>query len=209
MTRNLFKILPLFLLLLSCENQNEKTQVADSSHTISADESKNSTSSKKYDIHNSSKLELVNLGVTIDDFKSMYSQFDIINEPLYEYGIDSEDSGYTVVKGDKKILFVWTMQGSNLITGIEVLSDDFTMKDGVQVGMSVEDFKKLYPSLKVYIDQLDYDSELIMVEGLNYHPIIKTSDSTRIALYENPQSSSYSTDIIRPHKKIDVITIRK
>ena len=164
---------------------------------------------KFIEVDDSSRLMLVNIGDPISRIDTIYTDQKIIKEPLYTYGIDSESLGHTVINNNEKSLFIWTMDNSDPIAGIEILNDDIIIEPGVKVGMSLNDFSKIYPDFKIYLDALDYDSEFLQVENLGYSLIFETSDTNRVAKYETPQSVQYSTVINRYNAKIDRISIEK
>ena len=151
------------------------------------------------------KMDKIYIGMTIQEMKDIYSNAEFIEEPLYRYGVDSEDPGITVTQNGEKLFFVWTMQNENKIHGITILSDKIQIDNGIHVGMTLEDFLKRHPDQNLRMDELSQeDYEYIHVPVLDYQVEFWTNDSTRVATYSKPDLIYIS--IRRPEAKIDRIS---
>jgi hypothetical protein len=153
-------------------------------------------------------VDKIYIGMTISEMKNLYSNAEFIEEPLYLYGVDSENSGIKVVQNGDKLFFVWTMQNENTIKGITILTDKIHIDDGIHVGMTLEEFLKKHPDHDLKIDELSQeDFEYIHIPKLDYTIEFWTSDSNRVANYSNPDNKFIS--IRRPQAKIDRISLIK
>lgn len=152
-------------------------------------------------------VDKIHIGMTIQEMKNLYADFEFKEEPLFNYGIDSEENGITVINEGISLFFVWTMQGNDTITGIEILSDKIIIDNGVHIGMTFEDFIKKYPKSKIAIDELTMDYEYIHVPGLDYRVDFLTTDSTRVAEFNYSTTEPTFISIKRPKTKIGRISI--
>jgi hypothetical protein len=168
----------------------------------------NSRSNSKIRSNQSIKVDKIYIGMTIQEMKGIYSNAEFIEEPLYLYGVDSEEPGITVVQNGEKMFFVWTMQNENTIHGISILSDKIQIDDGIHVGMTLEEFLKKHPGHELRMDELSQkDFEYIHIPELNYYVEFWTTDSTRVANYSKPDLNFIS--IKQPQAKIDRISLTK
>jgi hypothetical protein len=171
------------LLILSCSNRE------------------NSKSKKTRSI----VVDKIHIGMTIQEVKDLYKDSEFIEEPLYEYGIDSEDKGLTVIENGEKLFFVWTMQDEVKIHGISIISRRIQIDNGIHVGMKLEDFLKKHPNENLRMDELTNEYEYIYVPDPGYSVEFLTTDTTRAAIYTEPDLEYIS--IRRTNATIDRISL--
>jgi hypothetical protein len=152
-------------------------------------------------------VDKIHIGMTIQEMKSIYNKAEFINEPLYEYGIDSEEKGIMVKVNGEALFFVWTMQGNDTIHGIAIVSKKIFIDKDVHVGMTLEDFHNKYPKSKLAIDELTLDYEYIHIPVPDYRVEFLTTDSTRAADYDYSKSEPEFISIKRPKTVIDRISL--
>ncbi len=155
------------------------------------------------------QVDRIHIGMTIQDMKALYNGAGLVEEPLFKYGIDSENDGIRVTVNGESLFFVWTLQGNDTIHGIEIISQNIIIDNDVHVGMTLEDFLNKYPDYRPSVDELTLDSEYILVPGLNYRVEFLTRDSTRVADYNYSATEPEFISIKRPTAKIDRISIFK
>ncbi len=144
--------------------------------------------------------------MTIQEMKEIYSNAEFIDEPLFLYGVDSEEPGIAVVINGEKMFFVWTLQNENTIHGITILSDKIQIDDGVHVGMTLEEFLIKHPGHELRMDELsEEDFEYIHIPEHDYMVQFWTTDSNRVGNYSKPNLIFIS--INRPNARIDRISL--
>lgn len=154
-------------------------------------------------------VDKIHIGMTIQYMKAMYIGAEFIEEPLFRYGIDSENNGIRVTENGENLFFVWTMEENDTINGIEIISQDIIIDNDVHVGITLEDFLKKYPDSRPSIDELSMSSEYILVPGLDYSVQFLTTESTRVADYNYSATEPEFIAIKRPTAKIDRISVFK
>jgi hypothetical protein len=112
-------------------------------------------------------ISLVQNGISIQEFKKQIKSGEYISEPLSNYGIDSENSGWTFIKNDKKILFIWSKQNSNFIEEIVTLSPSLLVDD-ISVGNTLNAFLKRYPNAEIKVDVVNYEYQYAATQKENY-----------------------------------------
>ncbi|PVY35591.1 hypothetical protein C8E01_1353 [Pontibacter virosus] len=147
------------------------------------------------------------LGMPIEEFKRVYKEGKFIEEPVHEYGVDGESMGLKVVENGEPVLFVWTFEGDDKVSGITVLSPKVTVDSTIYVGATASDFFKRNPSAEFEVHMIDERFELGYVKGKNYTVEFLTTDSTRVGNYEYGDSQPKFLRLKRPDAKIDRITI--
>ncbi len=152
-------------------------------------------------------VDKIHIGMTIQEMKALYAEADFIEEPLFNYDIDSEEKGITVRNAGESLFFVWTLQGNDTITGIEIISDRIIIDRDVHVGMTLEDFLKKYPKSKLAVDELTLDYEYIHIPNLDYRVDFLTTDSTRAAEFDYSTPEPTFISIKRPQTLISRISI--
>ena len=154
-------------------------------------------------------VDKIHIGMTIQDMKALYNSAELIEEPLFKYGIDSENNGIKVTVNGESLFFVWTLQDNDTINGIEIISQTIIIDNDVHVGMTLENFLEKYPNSTLSIDELSLESEYILVPSLDYRVEFLTTESTRVADYDYSKTEPEFISIKRPMAKIDRISIAK
>jgi hypothetical protein len=155
------------------------------------------------------KVDKIHIGMTIQEMKSLYPGADFIEEPLFKYGVDSENNGIKVAVNGESLFFIWTLEDNDTINGIEILSQNIAIDHDVHVGMTLEDFLRKYPDSKLAFDELSLDYEYIQVPGLDYRVEFLTTETTRVADYNYSGNEPEFVSIKRPAAKIDRISVFK
>jgi hypothetical protein len=155
------------------------------------------------------KADKIHIGMTIQEMKSLYTGAEFIEEPLFKYGVDSENNGIKVAVNGESLFFIWTLEDNDTINGIEILSQNIVIDHDVHVGMTLEDFLKKYPTSKLSFDELSSDYEYILVPDLDYRVEFLTTESNRVADYNYSKSEPEFISVKRPTAKIDRISIIK
>jgi hypothetical protein len=155
------------------------------------------------------KVDKIHIGMTLHEMKSLYPGAEFIEEPLFKYGVDSENNGIKVAVNEESLFFIWTLEDNDTINGIEILSQNIVIDHDVHVGMTLEDFLRKYPDSKLAFDELSSDYEFIQVPGPDYRVEFLTTDSTRVANYNYSGTEPEFISVKRPAAKIDRISIMK
>ena len=149
-------------------------------------------------------IELVQNGITVTELRNSTKNGEFIKEPLYKYGIDSEDFGLTYIKNGEKIFFIWTKYDSDLIHEIILLDNSLTI-DNISVGKSFNDFLKTNPNSTIELDVVNSEYEYAESDNGEYFVEFLTQDN-KVAEYNNDNSCKR---IINGNAKIDRIRIHK
>lgn len=145
--------------------------------------------------------------MSISDLKKKYHDAQFSEEPMFNYGIDSESNGILIEKHGDKLFFVWTLHGIDQIHGVTILSKSMTFKDGVHVGMNLKSFLNKYPRATAKIDMTQEDYEYLISPEIIYIPEFISTDSTRIARYDHNQPEPEFIKFKNLEAKIDRITL--
>lgn len=155
-----------------------------------------------------SSIDKAYIGMEIKELKIAYSNCNFSEIPLYEFGIDSENTGLLIKKKNKPILFVWTMQGDSTIAGIFCLTDEFETGNKIKVGLSVKDLLVLYPNCSLSRDCLEMAQEYTELKDIGVTVEFVTNEENRVGKYRNDDCNE-ETKILDTKRKIDRIEIRK
>jgi hypothetical protein len=147
------------------------------------------------------------VGMSLAKLRQVYKDLEFVKEPLFMYGVDSDEKGWLLKKDHKPFLFVWTQEGSENIHSITILSDEITVDGNVYVGMSMGDYFKKYPKAKLGIDAISYDIEFAYVENAQYRVECLTTDSSRIGVYNMNEPEPEFIKLLKPEAKIERITV--
>jgi hypothetical protein len=140
--------------------------------------------------------------------KSEYKSAHFVEEPVYEYGIEGTSMGMTIVQNEERLFFVWTMEESNIIHGITIITPTIKIDGNVKVGMTLSEFLKKYPNNKLAIDMSDNDIEFSYVQDMKYRIEFLTTESTRIGEYDFKVGEPEFKRVVLPNSKIDRISIK-
>jgi hypothetical protein len=155
------------------------------------------------------KVDKIHIGMTIQEMKSLYPGAEFIEEPLFKYGVDSENNGIKVAVNGASLFFIWTLEDNDTINGIGILSQNIVIDHDVHVGMTLGDFLRKYPDSKLSFDELSLDYEYIQVPGLDYRVEFLTTETTRVADYNYSGTEPEFISVKRPAAKIDRISVSK
>ena len=61
--------------------------------------------------------------------------------------------GYSIYKENNEIINIWSKHQDSKIGFIKVLSPNYKSEKGLHVGQDVEDIKKIYPNIKLILDE--------------------------------------------------------
>lgn len=150
------------------------------------------------------------VGMTLTKLKSVYKDLDFVEEPVFFYGVDSEENGLLLNKNNKPFIFVWTKENTDTINGITILSDQITIDDNVRVGITITDFFNKYKNAKLQIDQISNETEFSSVmSNLLYRIEFITADSNRVGEYDMTQAEPEFIKLKRPDAKVERIGVYK
>ena len=155
------------------------------------------------------KVDKIHIGMTIREMKALYPGAEFAEEPLFKYGVDSENDGIKVAINGESLFFVWTLEDNDTINGITILSQSIVIDLDVHVGMTLGDFLKKYPTSKLFIDVLSSDFEYISVQEPGYSVEFRTTESNRVADYNYSESEPEFISVKRSSAKIDRISVNK
>ena len=147
--------------------------------------------------------EFLNLN-TVEKIKEQFPECDFKEATRYNYGDDEEGTGYEVWR-DSELLFFFTENTSQQITGISVISPQFEF-GRISTATTIGEVIKLYPNLKLTIDLIN-DWEYMYVPDLKITLYFKTNDMNRVAKYKFDKKAADMAfrKVIRPETKIDLI----
>ena len=202
--KNPILIVFVLLTLISCVKEKSNKQ-KDKYVEPKIKVEKNTTDIPKEDLE--IKVDKAYIGMSISELKSVYGSAEFIEEPVYEYGIDGDSKGLVVKQNDKRLFFVWTLQGEKKIHGMTILSDSIIIDRNVHVGMTLKSFMVKYPEATVQIDMIDERYEYLNVPRLSYRPEFLTMDSTRVASYDYEQPEPEFKNIKKPEARIERISV--
>ncbi len=199
----------LFLIAFICTSclqetpQNNTYTKADSSKISALQDT--ITVDKKYD---TVFVDKTYVGMTLTKLKSIYKDLEFKEEPMFFYGVDSEENGWLLNKNRKPFIFVWTQENSDTIKGITILTDEIVVDKDVRIGMTVNDFFNKYKNAQLQIDAISNDTEFgFVMNNLNYRVEFLTKDSNRVGEYDLTQPEPEFIKIKRPNAKIDRIGV--
>lgn len=146
-------------------------------------------------------------GMTMKQLREIYKDLEFTEEPLFAYGVDSEDNGWLLSKNKQPFIFVWSQEKSDTIHSITILSEEIVIDGNVHTGMTMGDFFRKYPSATLGIDEISYDTEYAFVPGKNYSALCLTTDSTRIGAYNFSEGGPEFIKLKQPQARIQRIAI--
>jgi hypothetical protein len=149
-------------------------------------------------------VELIQNGISIENFRAKIGIENFINEPLSKYGIDSEKDGLTLMRNGKAIFFIWSKQDAREVSEIIILDESISI-DNLCVGKTFNDFLKINPNSVIELDALNSEYEYSISKNGNY---------TVEFIYEKTKIGAYNDDftlkkILNKEVKIDRIRISK
>lgn len=149
---------------------------------------------------------LVRIGMPVDSLPKQYPEYEFVEKPVFEFGVDGEASGWLAAKENKPQFFVWTLDGENTVHGIVVLCDRFVTPDGLKVGLTVEEILEKYPEVEIQRDGLDPTMEFINIEAKKITLHFVNPEGEYIGEYDtdNPEETSRSFDLDRRVDRIYV-----
>jgi hypothetical protein len=143
------------------------------------------------------------LGQTIKDFKETFKDYQIKTVPVWNYCVDGGGDGLLVSRNKEELIFVWTMQGSDSIHEIVVMSDKFRTKDGVKPHMTVGQLLKHYPDMSVYLNLL-CEGEFFWDKKNKMTFDFLSNDSTTVGLYKVAGDESKPVDTTKRVTRISI-----
>ncbi|WP_224997037.1 hypothetical protein [Cesiribacter sp. SM1] len=155
------------------------------------------------------KVDKAFIGMTVEELKEAYPNAIFKEEPLYEYGVDSEGTGLLVIENNEPLLFAWTLEDDNKIHSLTVLSPKIKVDSNVHVGMTVQEFLEKYPNSTLAINLIDDRFEFIHIMDKKYSIEFITTDSSRVGNYDFSEAEPEFKSLNRPEATIDRIEILK
>lgn len=150
------------------------------------------------------------VGMTLTKLKSVYKDLEFLEEPVFFYGVDSEENGLLLNKNNKPFIFVWTKENTDTINGITILTDQITIDGNVHVGITISDFFNKYKNAKLQIDQISNETEFSSVmSNLLYRIEFITADSNRVGEYDMTKAEPEFIKLKRPDAKVERIGVYK
>jgi hypothetical protein len=129
-------------------------------------------------------VELVQNGISIENFKTKIGNENFIKEPLSKYGIDSENNGLTLMKNGKAIFFIWSKENEMEISEIIILDESISI-DNLCVGNTFNDFLKKNPESKIELDAMNSEYEYSISKNGNYIAEFITQENRIGEYYED------------------------
>jgi hypothetical protein len=185
----------------SCTHETQKT-VKEIKTNIVIDSSNQKTS------YDTIFVDKTYVGMTLTKLKAIYKNLEFIEEPMFFYGVDSEENGWLLKKDNKPFIFVWTQENSDIINGITILTDQIIIDNNVHIGITVKDFFNKYKNAKLQIDAISNDTEFgYVMNNLNYRVEFLTKDSNRVGEYDLTQAEPEFIKLKRPDAKVERIGV--
>lgn len=150
-------------------------------------------------------LEEIKIGVTTKEVKSLLINYDFINRPIHEYGVDSEEMGLLLKQNSENIVFLFRNYNTDTICAIMILSPKILIDGKVRVGDNVEKLLNEYDNLNFELDVVQEEFEYTNLTDSNFRFEFVTKPKNRVCKYVNYKS----VEIIDKTKTIDRILLRK
>ena len=99
------------------------------------------------------------------------------------YGIDGGYSGILISKANEKLFALWINPDNKKVESIICLSDKYHTKSGIRTGMSINELKKIYPNIKIKVNGLIWNHEMIKIDSENLYLGFFSSKDNRIGKY--------------------------
>ena len=150
-------------------------------------------------------LDEIYIGMTITEVKLKLTDYNFVDRPIYEYGMDSEEKGVLVKIDNDDILFLFKKYGTDSICDIMILSSEILVDGKIKVGDTAEKFLNLYENVKFELDVVQEEFEYAYFPNSNFQIEFITTDENRVCKYDNYKS----IELIDIKRKIDRILVRK
>lgn len=162
-----------------------------------------SYSEENLSMNNIQWIDYFYLGMPIKDFFEK-NKLKVQEKPLFEYGYDSEEIGYEILKEHKPEYFI--VADKNRISSAFILNENISIHN-ISTSCTIKEIFKQFPNSKLNIDLIS-DWEYIYLKKYNLKLIFKTANSNRIGVYEKDFEKG-AIKIQRKYKKIDLIQVTK
>lgn len=143
------------------------------------------------------------LGMPIEEFFDK-NKLKVQEKPLFEYGYDSEEIGYEILKEHKPEYFI--VADENRIVSAFILNENISIHN-ISTSWTIKEVFEKFPNSKLNIDLIS-EWEYIYLKKYNLKLIFKTTNSNRIGVYEKDFEKG-AIKIQRENKKIDLMQIIK
>jgi hypothetical protein len=188
-----------FLFIASCKTDSKKGDIVKNKDTYSIDTT-NKPVEDSIILFTRNSLGKFKIGGSVKELKKIYSDCEFINDETNSYGLDGGFPTYLVKrKNEKLFLFFLGDPGKDAITGFLILSSKYKSENGLKVGMTIREVKKLFPNCSLVYD--DWNSiEYIEVDEFKHY--IAVESSTNNQLVGNYKKGNSSTKNMKLDAKI-------
>jgi len=146
------------------------------------------------------------VGMSLNKLRAAYKGQSLIKEPAGNYGIDGGGNGWLLSIDKEPRFFVWATDDNDTIAGIVIVSEKIKIDGDVHVGMSLQDYLNRYNQTQMAIDQITY-FELAYVKNLKYSLEFHTTDTNRVAEYEDTEFEPIFKKFKKLNAKVDRISV--
>ena len=94
-------------------------------------------------------LQACKIGDSIQTFISNFPNLVILHD---------EDYGYIAKQGDSVIVIIETKNGTT-VSSVSIFSNNYETVEGIKVGLSISELKKIYPQMVLQVDAIETGEE--------------------------------------------------
>ena len=151
-------------------------------------------------------LDTVKVGMTVKEIKGILQDCSFVEEPLTNYGIDSESSGIAVYKENRKLIFIWKKYNTKGIYEIVILDSKIEVDGIIKVGSTLEEYLKVNPDAIIEKNPLNEEWEYAYSTKDFYTVEFNKESGEKVAEYNEDYSLK---KILNVKASIDRIRITK
>lgn len=133
-------------------------------------------------------LEVVKVGSKISKIQSSLNGYQFKEESLFNYGVDSESTGISILLDKQKLIFIWSKQNSDKIHEIIVLSPDVAIDGNISVGPTIEELLRFYPDSEIQLDALNQESEFAIPKDSFFYAEFNEPAKQKVAEFNEDYS---------------------
>lgn len=121
-------------------------------------------------------------GQTMDEARSLYPEAAFKKVDGWSYCVDGESESYVISIDEKPHFFINSIDDGKTITGISILSEDYSPMKGLHVGNTFNAIHESYPELELRIDDL-CNYEYLYLADMGMTIVFRTTEENRIGTY--------------------------
>jgi hypothetical protein len=148
------------------------------------------------------------IGMDINEARHLFLNNTFEDIDLARFGLDGGDTGILVKKLNEPLVVFWSTSDSKKVNGIICLDSNYHTKDGIRPKMTVEELKKIVPSVTIQINNINPGHEFIELVNERVYLDFLSTDKTRIGRYKLEDSEEATTEM-RSDARIDNIWIKE